>query len=104
MKHKKLKTALILLLLCVIIAVVPLLTLHADFGGADSAAENTVSEVDPGYKPWAKNLVTLPGSETESLLFCLQAALGSGVLCFGFGWLAAKKKYGGDAASKSGPT
>ena len=26
-------------------------------------------------------------------LFCLQAALGSGVLCFGFGYLAARKKY-----------
>lgn len=101
MKNKNLRTVLILLLLCVVIAVVPLLTLHSEFGGSDDAAENVISQVDPDYVPWADSLITLPGGETESLLFCLQAALGSGVLCFGFGWLAARKKYAKAASPKS---
>jgi cobalt/nickel transport protein len=52
----------------------------------------------PDYKPWATPIAEvilggeIPG-ETESLLFCLQAAIGSGILFFGFGYLAARKKY-----------
>ena len=73
-------TIALLLLACVIIAAFPLLSVkNSEFGGADGAAEESILEP--------------PGGETESLLFCLQAALGSGVLCFGFGYLAARKKY-----------
>ncbi len=42
-----------------------------------------------------KDLPEPPGGETESLLFCLQAALGSGVLFFGFGYLVARKMMAG---------
>ncbi|NCB06240.1 MAG: cobalt ABC transporter substrate-binding protein CbiN, partial [Clostridia bacterium] len=41
----------------------------------------------------AESLIELPGGETETLLFCLQASIGTGVLAFGFGYLVAKKKY-----------
>ena len=59
----------------------------------DGAAEEAILAIDPDYEPWAESILEPPGGETESLLFCLQAALGSGVLCFGFGYLAARKKY-----------
>lgn len=87
-------TIAVLLLLCVIIAVFPLMSIkNSEFGGADGAAEEAISEIDPGYEPWAESILEPPGGETESLLFCLQAALGSGVLFFGFGYLVARKKY-----------
>ena len=73
-------TIAVLLLLCVIIAVFPLMSIKdSEFGGADGAA--------------AESILEPPGGETESMLICLQAALGSGVLFFGFGYLVARKKY-----------
>ena len=84
----------LLLILCVVIAVVPLLLIHdSEFGGADGAAEDAVADIDPEYEAWAESIIQLPGGETESLLFCVQAALGSGVLFFCIGYLAARKKY-----------
>ncbi|MBP1736198.1 MAG: cobalt transporter CbiN [Oscillospiraceae bacterium] len=87
------RKVLLILVICVLIAVIPLLVLNSEFGGSDDAAETVVSSVDPTYQPWAESLITLPGPETESLLFCLEAAIGSGILCFCFGYLAARKKY-----------
>ena len=89
-----------LLLAAVLIAAIPLALLRdTDFAGADGAAEEVVQELDPDYVPIAEPLLEPPGGETESLLFCLQAALGAGVLGFGFGWLAARKTYGGGGSS-----
>ena len=91
---KKAKTVILLLALTVIIGLIPLLTIKDSvFGGADGAAEDAISQIDPGYQPWAESVLKPPGGETESLLFCLQAALGSGVLAYGFGYLVARKKY-----------
>ncbi|MEA5010616.1 MAG: energy-coupling factor ABC transporter substrate-binding protein [Angelakisella sp.] len=88
------KLALVLLAVCALIAVFPLMTIQdSEFGGADGEAEGVIAEISPDYEPWAANIMEPPGGETESLLFCLQAALGSGVLFFGFGYLAARKKY-----------
>ncbi|HAN44558.1 MAG TPA: energy-coupling factor ABC transporter substrate-binding protein [Ruminococcaceae bacterium] len=92
---KRLKLSIFLLLLCVIIAVFPLAVIKdSEFGGADGAAENVISEIAPNYEPWAESILEPPGGETESLLFCLQAGLGAGVMGFGFGYLIARKKYG----------
>lgn len=87
-------TIVILLLLCVVIACVPLLTIKdSEFGGADGQAEEAITAMDPDYEPWASSILEPPGGETESLLFALQAALGSGVICFGLGYLVARHKY-----------
>lgn len=84
----KMKTVLILLLLCVLIAVIPLAVIRdSEFGGADGAAEELITEINPDYEAWASPVFKLPGGETESLLFCLQAALGAGVFGYGFGVL-----------------
>ena len=94
-------TIALLLLACVIIAAFPLLSVkNSEFGGADGAAEEAILAIDPDYEPWAESILEPPGGETESLLFCLQAGLGAGVLGFGFGWLAARKKYRNDEASQ----
>ena len=84
----------VLLLLCVVIAVFPLMTIHdSEFGGADGAAGEAILEVNPEYEPWAESLIEPPGGETESLLFCVQTALGAIVIGYGFGYLVARKKY-----------
>ena len=98
---KKSVIAVLLLLLCALIAVFPLVMVkNSEFGGADGAAEEAVQKVDPDYEPWAESILEPPGGETESLLFCLQAGLGAGVLGFGSGWLVARKKYRNDEASQ----
>ena len=84
----------VLLLLCVVIAAIPLLTIHnSEFGGADGQAEEVISDLNPDYEPWAESILEPPGGETESLLFALQAAVGSGIIFFAFGYLVARKKY-----------
>ena len=84
----------VLLVLCVVITAIPLLTIHdSEFGGADGQAEEAITEINPDYEPWAESILEPPGGETESLLFALQAAIGSGVIFFGLGYLVARKKY-----------
>jgi cobalt/nickel transport protein len=76
-----------LILAVVVLIVLPLLLVkNSDFGGADGVAEEAISEVAPEYKPWSQPLIELPGSETESLLFALQAALGAGIIGYGIGY------------------
>ena len=74
------KKNIILLVLILLIGVVPLLLVKSEFGGSDDKGEEMIKTIKPDYKPWAKNLIELPGEETESLLFALQAALGAGIV------------------------
>lgn len=94
MEKKKITTILILVVLCAVILVFPLMTIKdSEFGGADGAAEEAIAVVDPDYEAWADPILEPPGGETESLLFCLQTALGAIVIGYGFGYLVARKKY-----------
>lgn len=78
--------------LVLLITAFPLMYLkNADFGGADGKAEAAITEIDEEYKPWIKPFFE-PGSETESMLFALQAAIGAGVIGFAFGRLSTRKK------------
>ena len=96
---KNAKIVLVLLLLCVVIAVVPMIFLGgtAEFGGADGEAEAAITEIDQDYEPWYASAMEhifpdgLPG-EIESLLFCLQAAIGSGIFFFCLGRLTMRSK------------
>lgn len=91
------RTVIICIVLAALIAAVPLLVIRdSEFGGADGAAEEIIGELNPTYEAWASPVLEPPGGETESLLFCLQAALGSGIFCFGMGYFVARKKYSGD--------
>lgn len=87
------KTVIILLLICVLIAVIPLATnKESEFAGADGAAEEAILELSPDYEPWASPILEPPGGETESLLFCIQAALGAGIFGYGFGVLRERSR------------
>lgn len=100
MEKKKVVTILILLALCAVILIFPLMTIRdSEFGGADGAAEEVIAAVDPDYEPWAESILELPGGETETLLFCLQTALGAVVIGYGFGYMVARKKYRGEDAA-----
>jgi cobalt/nickel transport protein len=88
-----------LLVICILLTIIPfVVSAGAEFGGADDAAGAAVEELTPGYKPWAVPIAEvilggeIPG-ETQSLLFCIQSAIGSGILFYGFGYLVARKKY-----------
>lgn len=90
----KAKIALICIILTVIIAIVPLLTIKdSEFGGADGEAEEAITEINKDYEPWFEPLIEPPGGETESLLFSLQAGIGAGVIGFGLGYFVSRKKF-----------
>ena len=94
MDKKQITIILILVALCAVILVFPLMTIKdSEFGGADGAAEEAIAVVDPDYEAWADPILEPPGGETESLLFCLQTALGAVIIGYGFGYLVARKKY-----------
>ena len=83
---------LILILLVAVIAAVPLWLLpNAEFGGADGQAEEAIMELNPDYEPWFEPILEPASGEVESMLFALQAAVGSGVVCFVLGRITAKK-------------
>ncbi len=91
---KNAKIVILCLIASAVIAIIPLATIHdSEFGGADGQAEDAITAIDPEYEAWASPILEPPGGETESLLFCLQAAAGSGVFFFGLGYLVARKKY-----------
>lgn len=83
----------ILLLLVALLAILPLyLVKDSEFGGADGAAEEMITEINPEYEPWFNSFWEPPGGETESLLFALQAAIGAGVIGYYVGYKKGQRK------------
>ena len=65
----------------------------SEFGGADDGAKDVIAEVDPDFKQWTKGIwgdYELP-SETASLLFALQAAIGAIIIGYFIGRYTKKK-------------
>ena len=63
----------------------------SEFGGSDGHAEEYITQANPDYQVWFSNIWEPPGSEIESLLFALQAAIGAGVVCYIVGYYKGKK-------------
>ena len=83
---------LILIGLVILLAAFPLWYCRgAEFGGADGIAGELIEETNPDYEPWFQPIFEPASGEVESLLFALQAAIGSGVVCFVLGRVTAKK-------------
>ena len=81
----------ILVVLVVALVIFPLwFCKDAAFGGADGMAGELIEETVPGFQPWFEPLLTPVSGEVESMLFTLQAALGSGVVFFILGRITAK--------------
>lgn len=76
----------LLIAVVVVLALVPLVLIRdSEFGGADEAAKEAILEINPGVKPWFEPLWSPPGSETATLFFSLQAAIGAGVIGYCLG-------------------
>lgn len=87
--HKNMLIVIAILL----ITVLPLIIKsNADFAGADGAAEGVIQEINSNYEPWFNAFWEPPSEEIESLLFALQAALGTGVLGYYIGYKRAVGK------------
>jgi len=94
MKIKSVNKYLIQGLLVVLLMVLPfVMNKKAAFEGSDGGAETMIESINPEYKPWAGYLFKPPSGEIETLLFSLQAALGTGVICYYLGYTKGKKKY-----------
>ena len=88
-----LKKNLILAVLVVVISVIPIVFLkNAEFTGSDDKAQEAITQIDSNYKPWFSPIFEPPSAEIESLLFSLQAAIGSGIVCYYFGYLKGKSR------------
>ncbi|MEM1578954.1 MAG: energy-coupling factor ABC transporter substrate-binding protein [Archaeoglobaceae archaeon] len=57
-----------------------------DWVGTDEIAQEVVAEINPDYKPWF-NPVFEPSGEIETLLFCIQVAIGALILGYILGSL-----------------
>ena len=94
-------TTLLLIAALVALLTVPLLlNAGSEFGGSDNAGGAAIEELNPGYQPWASPVWEPPGSQIESLLFALQAALGAGFIGYFFGYKRGQR----DAAGRAGDT
>jgi cobalt/nickel transport protein len=104
MKNKT-TTVIVLIIITTVIVFIPLFTMRgAAFEGTDTIGSEMIKEASGGtYEPWFKPVFEmftgggLPG-EIETLFFCIQTAIGVGIIAYCFGYLRARKKYGGDNA------
>ncbi len=67
------------------LAVIPLIFVRGEYGGADGQAEEVISEVNPNYEPWFQPFFEPASGEIESLLFASQAAIGAGIIGYAIG-------------------
>lgn len=87
------KKNIFLIILVVILAILPLFFQKgAEFGGSDDQAEAAITKIDASYKPWFSSIWEPPSGEIESLLFCLQAAIGAGFIGYFIGFSRGKQK------------
>lgn len=96
-KHAKKKSGiminLILIAIVIALAVLPLvIAKDGEFGGADDMAKDAISEINTVYEPWFNLIWEPPNGEIASLLFALQAAIGSAVLFYGIGYMKGRSK------------
>lgn len=62
------------------------------FVGSDNMGSSVIRQLAPTYdSSWVRNWWTPPGSETESMLFALQAAAGGMLVGYAFGYFRGRK-------------
>lgn len=92
--NKKSITNLLLIIVVIALVALPLVFApkSAEFSGADDQASDAIAELQPGYTPWFHSLWVPPSGEIESLLFALQASLGTGFIAYFFGYKIGQRK------------
>ena len=72
-----------------------------EWSGADGQAEDVISQLTGGtYQPWFHSIYSPPSMEIESLLFALQAAIGSLIIGYFLGYYRALAKIRAAATSE----
>lgn len=65
----------------------------SQFGGSDGVGSEVIATIAPDYdSSWISNIWKPPGSETESMLFALQATAGGILIGYFFGYFNGLKK------------
>ena len=97
---KDTKIAIVLIVLAILIVVIPPFALKgAEFGGSDDAGSQKIEEIAGDYEPWFTPVFEtalngeIPG-EIESLLFCVQTAIGVGIIAFLMGRMVERMEPG----------
>lgn len=100
--HRQLLT----LLVAAFVVIAPLMLFldsETEFAGVDSQAIDEVRRIEPEHEPWFEPLWSPPGSETESLLFAVQAAFGAGVIGYVAGVIRTRSRLRHAAAEAERP-
>ncbi|MEP6516541.1 energy-coupling factor ABC transporter substrate-binding protein [Microcoleus vaginatus] len=74
-----------LVIAVIALAVIPLVFVRGEYGGADGEAQKAITEIQPDYQPWFNHFFEPASGEIESLLFASQAAIGAGVIGYAIG-------------------
>jgi cobalt/nickel transport protein len=92
MKQRLMSKNIVLVIIAILLIVSPLvINKNAEYSGADGQAEKVITEIDPNYKPWVSSIYKPQSGEVESLLFSVQASLGTGIICYYLGYIKGKK-------------
>ena len=93
-KHSSIKWTILGVIAIILLMAWPLMTVkNSDFGGSDGVGSQVIAQIAPDYDPnWIHNVWTPPGSETESMLFGLQAAAGGILIGYAFGYWRGRKQ------------
>jgi cobalt/nickel transport protein len=93
----------LLLVGAIALAVVPLVMIgHGGggaFGGSDDLATKLITAIEPGYHRWVSPVWEPPSGEIESLLFAVQASLGTGVVAYCLGYYRGRRRAQADHAA-----
>ena len=87
----KKSTRIILIIALIVLFIAPLyMNKGAEFGGADGAAEDAITENNPWYEQWFEPIIEPASGEIESMLFATQAAIGAVLIGYYFGYKKGK--------------
>lgn len=86
------KNILLVVFLVGILAFLWMTNVNRDLVGTDNQAVSMIERINPGYSPWFSLPWEPPDKPTEGGLFALQAAVGTGLVCFYLGYLMGKNK------------
>ncbi|HON34690.1 MAG TPA: energy-coupling factor ABC transporter substrate-binding protein [Methanothrix sp.] len=74
-----------------------------EWAGADDQSEGVIDELTDGaYEPWSSPIWEPPSGEVESLLFALQAALGSLAIGYFLGYYQGRMRKEGEQKEGKG--